>query len=77
MQAAVNGPISILKYLILQQPCDVNATDSEGRTALMLASICGFSYNVELLLMKGANPNVQDMVGYFDMSISAVLFKCV
>ncbi len=62
MCATMNGPISILKYLVLNESCDVNAMDGENRTALMLATIRGFSYNTKLLLIKGANPNQQDRV---------------
>ena len=41
----------------------VDTRDSEGHTALLLASIEGHARIVALLLEKGANPNVRDTTG--------------
>ena len=49
---------------LLQKPeVDVNVIDRDGRTALAQAVIGGKNDFVEVLLAKGANPNVPDKLG--------------
>jgi hypothetical protein len=44
----------------LDNNVEVNARDSEGRTALMLATVHGQANAVKALLARGANANIPD-----------------
>ena len=44
--------------ILLMQGADVNAKNSNGQTALMLASFNGYDQTVKILLDKGAYPNI-------------------
>jgi ankyrin repeat protein len=48
---------------LLARGAKVNATDEEGRTALMHAARNGSRASVETLLQKGADPNAMDNAG--------------
>jgi ankyrin repeat protein len=48
---------------MLQQGCDVNCCDYDGRTGLMLAASNGNTTAVKLLLMAGAVVNASDNMG--------------
>jgi hypothetical protein len=67
-QAAETGDMAALQTL-LARPTDVdrkssiNARDSSGRTALMLATLHGELAAVEALLAAGADPNAADAQG--------------
>ena len=61
--AIKNGDIATVQQL-LDQGVDVNSTNDEGETSVILASACGNLYLVELLLAKGANVDIQCMHGY-------------
>jgi len=61
-QAAESGDVTRLKTLLLEQ-IDVDARDSAGRTALMLAVLHGQSQAVDALLAGGADPNAADSSG--------------
>jgi hypothetical protein len=61
-RAAENGDLATLRALH-EQRADLNATDSAGRTALMLATLSGRTQAVEALLGYGADPNIVDADG--------------
>ena len=48
---------------LLQQGRDVNQTDADGRSSLMLAAFDGHTAVVALLLEHGANANMRDSAG--------------
>ena len=54
--------LPILKRLIAAR-CDVNARNSAGQTALMMAALFGRTEAVHVLLDNGANPELQDREG--------------
>lgn len=56
---------------MLQQGCDVNSCDYDGRTGLMLAASKGFTDAVKQLLVAGATVNAMDNMGG-----SAILEAC-
>lgn len=56
--AAKDGNLNALRFLI-RNGASVCKVDPEiGRTALIIASSCGYDKAVELLLLEGADPNV-------------------
>ena len=59
--AAYHGPSAT--KIVLDQGVDVNAQDKFGNTALMSAVSDPHSESVQLLLSKGANPNLQAWPG--------------
>jgi hypothetical protein len=61
-QAAQSGDTRRLEALLDEQ-IDVDARDSAGRTALMLAVIGGQAQAVDALLARGADPNAADSSG--------------
>ena len=58
-RAAQAGDVAQIAALAPQLP-DLNATDSQGRTAVMLATLHGQTAAVKALLSLGADPNVAD-----------------
>lgn len=60
--AAETGNLAVLRKL-LEMRLDIDSRDDLGRTALMLATLRGHSEAVDLLLEKGADPNVADKKG--------------
>lgn len=58
-QAALAGDAERISALVANG-ADVNATDANGRTALMIAASAGKTSVVDVLLTRGANPNVTD-----------------
>lgn len=48
---------------MLQQGCDVDCADYDGRTGLMLAAGSGNLQGVKMLLSAGAKVNVCDRMG--------------
>jgi ankyrin repeat protein len=59
--AAVNGHAGVADVL-LTYSADVEAKDQYGRTALMIASLNGYSDFVRLLVDRGANKTVETEV---------------
>lgn len=59
LEAALNGNKASVEEA-LENGFDVNSTDGEMHTALMLASYNGHKEIVKLLLDKGADPNARD-----------------
>lgn len=60
--AAEVGNLAALSALVEKQP-DIDARDSAGRTALMLATLHGEADAVVALLAHGADPNAADADG--------------
>jgi ankyrin repeat protein len=58
-EAALEGNTQRITSL-LAQGSDLNARDANGRTALMIAASTNKTKVVDLLLAKGANPNMTD-----------------
>ena len=63
-----------LDYLI-EKNCDIDLKDSQGRTALFLASWRNCEYMVHLLLYRGADPNVKIDIFYNYRVFACLLFK--
>ena len=61
-QAAAAGNVPELQVLMAQK-ANVNARDSSGRTALMLAVLHGQRSAVDTLIAAGADPNAADSQG--------------
>ena len=59
LKAAENGTNKAVKFL-LEMGVNIDSVDSNGRTALMLASKAGHEEIVETLLSAGANSSCQD-----------------
>ena len=68
MGVAFKGEIVIAHRLIAAH-CDVNARDA-GQTALMMAAMFGRTDVVKMLLVNGANPELQDRVGNTAVSLA-------
>jgi len=67
-EAAQAGDTDTLQALLARQsdigrPSDIDARDSSGRTALLLATLHGQRAAVEALLAAGADPNAADAHG--------------
>jgi ankyrin repeat protein len=62
MGVAFKGESGIAQRLI-DARCDVNARNDAGQTALMMAAMFGRTDVVKMLLVNGANPELQDRVG--------------
>lgn len=60
--AAINGQAVAVRAL-LEKGADVNAKDSDGATALILAAYYGYADVVKVLIEKGADLNVKDRAG--------------
>ena len=63
-RAASTGDLKTIKQLIIRNKIDINITNQEGRTALMIASLEGHVDIVILLLDNGASVNMQDKNGW-------------
>ena len=61
MQSALEGNIEMIKGAV-ENGFDVNTTDENKRTALMLAAYNGHNEIVQLLIAKGANVNLTDNI---------------
>lgn len=76
-QAVKSGNTEAVKN-ILASGVDVNAKDPQlGNTALIYAALNGDIKMVELLLEKGANPNVQNQKGKtaFDAAKTSIIMN--
>lgn len=63
MGVAFRGHLSTAKWLIAHGGCDINHTNREGQTALMMASLFGREAVIDVLLAHGADPNMVDRSG--------------
>lgn len=65
LHLAINAKVSVQSLdLLLQVPTlDINKVNNEGKTALHIAVMEGTAANVQRLLEKGADPNIQDNDG--------------
>lgn len=61
--AAMNGRDEVLAYLLKESKGDINEKNSEGKTALMIASEYGYASTVKILLENGANMKVKSKQG--------------
>jgi len=61
-RSAEIGDLAAMQALLATQT-DVDARDSNGRTALLLAILHGHAQAVDALLARGADPNLADMQG--------------
>jgi hypothetical protein len=68
-RAAEIGDVPGLQRL-LDEPIDIEARDSSGRTALMLATLRGQIKAVDALLAHGADPNTADAQGNSPLQIA-------
>uniref|UniRef100_A0A8C7MA53 Uncharacterized protein n=1 Tax=Oncorhynchus kisutch TaxID=8019 RepID=A0A8C7MA53_ONCKI len=57
--------------LLLARGAEVDRRDSEGRTALSLASECGYLDAVRLLVQNGAHPGSSDSQGRTPLAYAA------
>ena len=59
--AAKSGNIEIIG-LLLSQGCEVDLRDEEGTTPLMYTALNGLEGAFQMLIQKGANPSLNDLV---------------
>ncbi|PHJ20148.1 ankyrin repeat-containing protein [Cystoisospora suis] len=72
LRHAANGHISGVSRFLSANPSMINAKNEEDMTALHLASDRGHADIVELLLAKGADPNLQDNCGETALHVAVV-----
>jgi len=70
MEACEKGRTGVVESL-LDRGADVNITDVEGRTPLMLAAFRGRTPVMRLLLDRSADPNAADNKGYTALMMAA------
>ena len=63
LDAALNGNNEAVQFL-LELGVNVDCTNEQGGTALMLATECGHETVVQTLISGGANVNIQDRCGW-------------
>lgn len=64
--------VQLKRYLDQEGFTNINDIDSFGDTALHIASNDGFIDIVEILLSKGANPNIADKMGNTPLHLAAL-----
>ncbi|MBB3912434.1 ankyrin repeat domain-containing protein [Sphingomonas desiccabilis] len=70
MGVAFKGDDAIAARL-LKTPCNVDARNNAGQTALMMAALFGRTVQVELLLAAGADTGIADATGRTAASVAA------
>lgn len=63
IETVKTGDIKRVKSLIKKKSTNINETDAEGLTSIMVATIANDSLMVVVLLDAGANPNLQSKSG--------------
>ncbi len=63
MYAVKNNSLGAIKLLLQQKTINIDAVDSNGLTALMMAAHCGYVDAVKLLIDAGANVNIASLYG--------------
>jgi ankyrin repeat protein len=56
---------------LLKTPCDVNARNKAGQTALMMAALFGRTAQIDMLLAAGADRAIADATGSTAASVAA------
>jgi ankyrin repeat protein len=62
-----------IAQLLLDYRADVNTRDADGDTALFVAALGGLTTQVEFLLSRGADPNIQGEQGQFPLRFAVDL----
>ena len=62
--ASSEGHIDVIKLLLANPACDVNAKDKDGTNAMMAAAVRGHKEVIAVLLANGANINAQNVDGH-------------
>ena len=68
--AVANGHEDILELLLQQSGSDLDKKNHRGQTSILLAAEKGHLSVVQLLLGKGADPNISDEDGTTPLSIA-------
>ncbi|MBA1148287.1 hypothetical protein H0Z60_14620 [Ectothiorhodospiraceae bacterium WFHF3C12] len=72
LDVAARGDVDTLAGLLDQEPRAVNATDPLGMTALVRAILSGQRETAELLLARGAHPNLSGTDGVTPLAAAAI-----
>ena len=72
LRAVVERRTLIIDFLLREPGLEINRTDIDGRTALILAVISGNFYIVERLLSKGINANLRDKWGQTALAYAVI-----
>ncbi|XP_031564068.1 ankyrin repeat and SAM domain-containing protein 6-like isoform X2 [Actinia tenebrosa] len=75
IEAARSGDIQGLRELLEMSETDVNATDEDGATPLMFASMRGHLNVAHLLIEKGCNINSQDKISGWTALMQATYYR--
>lgn len=70
MAVSFRGHVNAAEWLLDNTQCGVNYQNFAGQTALMMASLFGHQRIVKLLLVYGANPDLQDFQGNTAISLA-------
>lgn len=62
-RSAANGHVMMCKFWVTKKELDVNAKDSRGDTPLHLATRCGITATIALLVEIGADKSIQNNLG--------------
>lgn len=69
--AASRGNVEAVKFL-LDKGAKIDSRDTDGMTALMMATLSGSEETVRYLLARGANPNASTTIGVRTSKITAL-----
>ena len=71
LQLAVAGGHKDIVSLLLNEGCRINVVDSEGRSALPIAALCGQIHMIEMLAEQGLDVNIGDNKGLTPLHAAA------